>query len=52
MRIWKSKKKPPKHDIWVSEIRLRDVNARRLGKVKKLLKLLGEDSDERVLRSN
>jgi hypothetical protein len=48
MRTWKSKKIPPRHDIWTSEVRLRTCNAKRLGKVKKLLRLLRENFDERV----
>jgi hypothetical protein len=52
MRVWKSTKVPPKHDIFVSEIRLKKCGIRRLGKVRELLKLLREDFYERVSRSN
>jgi len=48
MKVWKSKKIPPKHDVFVSEMRLKACNTKRLGKVKKLLKLLREDFDERI----
>ena len=48
MRHWKSKKKT-EHGIWVSEIRLKTVGLRRLGKVKKLIALLEKEGfDETV----
>ena len=40
MKVWKSEKKYNKHDIWGTEIRLRDVDTLRQKKVNKLLKLL------------
>jgi len=50
MKTWKSKKIPPKHDVWVSEIRLKEADSNRLGKVKKLLALLEKEGfDENLL---
>jgi len=49
MKIWKSKKIPLKHDVWVSEVRLKVVSARRLGKVKKLLGLLDKERFDETL---
>lgn len=43
MEKWKSKKSTAKHDIWVSEIKLKTCNSARRKKVKKLLKLLKND---------
>lgn len=48
MNIWKSRKKE-NHGVWGNEIRLRNVSARRLGKVIKLLTLLKDKFDETVL---
>ena len=48
MKSWNSKKKE-KHGVWGNEIRLRNVSARRLGNVKKLLTLLKDEVDETVL---
>ena len=42
MKEWKSKKVHP-HGVWGSEIRLRDAGVIRIGKVKKLLKLLEKE---------
>ena len=48
MKIWKSKKIHP-HGVWGSEIRLKSVSLIRMGKVKKLLKLLEKEGlDEAV----
>ena len=46
MKKWKSNKKPPKHDVWVSEVRLKKADAIMIGKVKKLFKLLKEEIEE------
>ncbi len=45
MKKWKSKKQTP-HGVWVTEINLVKADATRIGKVKKLLKLLKEDFNE------
>lgn len=46
MKTWKAKKQT-RHDIWVSEIRLKQVNSARRGKVMRLLvKLEKEGFDE------
>ena len=50
MKVWKSRKVHKKHGVWSSEIRLRELNTRRLGKVKRLLSLLKEEFDEAVPR--
>ena len=50
MKTWKAKKVSIKHDVWVSEIRLKDANIFRKGKVKKLLALLEKEGfDENIL---
>lgn len=48
MKTWKSTEKRPR-GIWASEIRLKDANVMRRGKVNKLLKLLKEEVCETVL---
>ncbi len=45
MKIWKSKKPQPRFDIWVSEVRLKTADVTRIAKVKKLFRLIGEESD-------
>ena len=47
--VWKSKRVPLKPGVWVSEIRLKEVNAKRRAAVKKLLALLDKEGfDERI----
>lgn len=49
MIVWESLRRPEKHDVWVTEIRLRDVSAQRKGKVVRLLaKLHKEDVKEKL----
>ncbi len=48
MRHWQSTINR-KRGVWTSEIRLRNVDRTRQGKVNKLLKLLREDMRETVL---
>lgn len=43
MIIFRSKKKPIKHDVFTSEIRLKKCDSSRRGKVQKLLKLLNTE---------
>ena len=43
MNKWKSTKKPPKHDVWVSEVRLKKTDNKRTGLAKKLFRLIGEE---------
>ena len=43
MKIWKAKRQPPKHDVWVSEVRLRDAPPARWGKVMRLLAKLEKE---------
>jgi len=47
MKKWKSTKDRG-HGIWSSEIRLKEANSKRVGKVNKLLKLLKEDMHEEI----
>ena len=51
MKVWKSNKKSPP-EVWTSEIRLKSANTDRIGKVNKLLRLLGEVFDENVSGDN
>ena len=47
MKVFKSKKQQPRHDVWGSEVRLKDVPPARRGKVMRLLaKLEREGFDE------
>ncbi|MBI4283260.1 MAG: hypothetical protein HY663_02180 [Chloroflexi bacterium] len=46
MRVFKSKNQPQKSDVWVSEVHLKQADAVRIAKVKKLFRLLKEESEE------
>jgi len=46
MRVFKSKKQPPKSDVWVSEVHLKEADAIRISQVKKLFRLLREEIEE------
>ena len=46
MKKWKSTKITGRHDIFVSEVNLKSADAIRISKVKKLFRLIGEESNE------
>ncbi len=46
MKTFKSKKQTGRHDIFVSEVKLKSADAIRISKVKKLFRLIGEESNE------
>jgi hypothetical protein len=48
MKYWKPKEQPKRHDIFSSEIRLKNCAKSRENKVKKLIKLLGGSDIETV----
>ncbi len=48
MKTWKSKKVSPKHDVWVSEVRLGETDAVRTAKVRRLFNLLKEVHSEDI----
>ena len=48
MKKWKSKK-VTRYDIFVSEVNLKKADAIRIAKVKKLFRLIGEETNESAI---
>jgi len=48
MKTWKSKRAPPQYDVWVSEVRLGQVDAKRIAKARRLFNLLKEEYSENI----
>jgi len=49
MKTFKSKKQTGRHDIFVSEVKLKKTDAKRTALVNKLFKLIGEEANATIL---